>query len=313
MITASASAKVILCGEHAVVYGQPAIAVPVSSLRATAQIEVNPPGTNGLHLIASETLERIIVTAAPPYPEHPLSAAARLALNHWGISPPDLTIQVESMIPIASGLGSGAAVSTAVIRALSVALNCALDAAVLNDLVYEVEKLHHGTPSGIDNTVIVYEQPVYFVRGLPIERLSIGAPLHLLIADTGQSALTRVAVGDLRTLYESDAARIQTVLDAVGELVKQARRAIEKGDLTSLGALMNENHIYLQQLTVSSTELDKLVSAAQDAGAIGAKLSGGGRGGNMIALVTPETIETVRAALLTAGAVRVFATTLGRE
>ncbi|MBZ0277676.1 MAG: mevalonate kinase, partial [Anaerolineae bacterium] len=201
----------------------------------------------------------------------------------------------------------------AVIRALSVALNCALDAAVLNDLVYEVEKLHHGTPSGIDNTVIVYEQPVYFVRGLPIERLSIGAPLHLLIADTGQSALTRVAVGDVRALYESNTVRIQTIVDAIGELVKHARRAIEKGDLMSLGALMNENHIYLQQLTVSSTELDKLVFAAQDAGAIGAKLSGGGRGGNMIALVTPETIETVQAALLTAGAVRVFATTLGQE
>jgi mevalonate kinase len=309
-LTASAPAKIILCGEHAVVYGQPAIAVPVSSLRVTAQVAANPAGEQGLHLVATETMERVILSANPPYPEHPLSLAAALALAHWRLDTPDLTITLKSTIPIASGLGSGAAISTAVIRALSLALNRPIETAALNELVYETEKLHHGTPSGIDNTVIAYEQPVFFVRGTPIKQLSIGAPLHILIGDTGQTALTRVAVGDVRQLYEADTARIQPILDAIGVLVRQSRRAIETGDTATLGALMKQNHSYLQQLTVSSSELDALVTAAQCAGALGAKLSGGGRGGNMIALVMPETADDVQGALLAAGAVRVFRTTL---
>ncbi|MCB9454838.1 MAG: mevalonate kinase [Anaerolineaceae bacterium] len=307
---ASAPAKIILCGEHAVVYGQPAIAVPVSSLRVTAQVSPNPAGRAGLYLIASEVMEQVILSANPPYPEDPLALAATLALQHWQLDAPDLTITVKSTIPIASGLGSGAAVTTAVIRALSMALDRPIETTTLNELVYEIEKLHHGTPSGIDNTVIVYEQPVLFVRDHPIERLVIGAPLHVLIGDTGQTALTRVAVGDVRRLYESSSSLIQPILDSIGNLVRESRKAIEHGDAPALGKLMNQNHSYLQQLTVSSPELDFLVTAARNAGALGAKLSGGGRGGNMIALVTPETALSVQSALLKAGAVRVFTTTL---
>jgi mevalonate kinase len=94
-------------------------------------------------------------------------------------------------------------------------------------------------------------------------------------------------------------------------LVNQARQAIESGDIEQLGRLMTRNHGYLRVLTVSSPELDALVQAALDAGALGAKLSGGGRGGNMIALVTAETKAAVRAALLSAGAKQVFETTVG--
>ena len=310
VLAASAPAKIILCGEHAVVYGQPAIAVPVSSLRVTAQVSPNPTGQPGLYLIASETMEQVILSANPPYPEDPLASAAALALQHWQIDAPDLTITVKSAIPIASGLGSGAAVTTAVIRALSMALNRPIETAALNKLVYEIEKLHHGTPSGIDNTVIVYEQPVFFMRDNPMERLIIGTPLHILIGDTGKTALTRVAVGDVRRLYESDSSLVQPILGSIGDLVRESRHAIEHGDAPTLGKLMNQNHSYLQQLTVSSSELDILVTAAQNAGALGAKLSGGGRGGNMIALVKPETALTLQNALLAAGAVRVFTTTL---
>ncbi|MCA9913086.1 MAG: mevalonate kinase, partial [Anaerolineae bacterium] len=289
--TASAPAKIILCGEHAVVYGQPAIAVPVSSLRVTAEVSPNAPDQHGLNLVTTETMEqiRVILGENTTFPEHPLSLAAALALRHWQIDSPDFTITVKSSIPIGSGLGSGAAVSTAVIRALSLAIKRPIETVALNELVYEIEKLHHGTPSGIDNTVIVYEQPVYFVRGKPIERLSIGTPLHILIGDTGQTALTRVAVGDVRQLYDASPETIQPILDAIGAIVQKSRQAIESGDSVALGALMNQNHALLQQLTVSSPKLDTLVTATRNAGALGAKLSGGGRGGNMIALVTPET------------------------
>ncbi|RMG89418.1 MAG: mevalonate kinase, partial [Chloroflexi bacterium] len=166
----------------------------------------------------------------------------------------------------------------------------------------------HGTPSGVDNTVIVYEQPVYFVKGQPIERLVFSEEYRLLIADTGKAALTRIAVGDVRKLYEREPERIQPVLDEIGEVVVQARLALEAGDSLTVGKLMWRNHELLDQLTVSSAELDALVAAARNAGALGAKLSGGGRGGNMIALVTEETRSEVREALIAAGAVRVFET-----
>lgn len=307
---ASAPAKVILCGEHAVVYGQPAIAVPVTGLRVVARVEADPPGERGLRVVTDD-MNRVL----PPMVDlssvrDALELTAGLVLARLHRQPPDLAIRIESAIPIASGLGSGAAVSTAFARALSAAIGHPLDNAALNEIVYEVEKIHHGTPSGIDNTVIVYEQPVYFVRQRPIEQFAIKQPFTLLIGDTGQSASTKIAVGDVRALYEAEPERIQPVIEAIGMLVRQARRVIEAGDIEQLGRLMTRNHGYLRVLTVSSPELDSLVQAALDAGALGAKLSGGGRGGNMIALVTAETKAAVWAALLAGGAKQVFETTV---
>lgn len=309
MIECSAPAKIILFGEHAVVYGQPAIAVPVSSIRARAQVETNVPTGQGLRINAADLGETLTVDLESDL-EHALAIMARLNLKTLNSNPPDATITLHSEIPLASGLGSGAAVATALGRALSTTVGQPLDNEALNALVFEIEKLYHGTPSGIDNTVVVYEQPVYFVREQPIETLKIGAPFTLLIGDTGISASTRVAVGDVRKLYEADSTHIQPILDRIGMLVKNARQVIETGDTAALGELMRENHTLLRQLTVSSPELDRLVQAAVGAGAIGAKLSGGGRGGNMIALVTPTSAETVQAALLQAGAARVIMTTV---
>jgi mevalonate kinase len=310
MIEASAPAKIILFGEHAVVYGQPAIAVPVSSLRATANVTANNPSGQGLHIAAADLNEILPIAVESEIVDHSLATTARLVLKALNSAPPDVTITLHSTIPMASGLGSGAAVSAALGRALSAAVHQTIDNETLNTLVYEMEKTYHGTPSGIDNTVIVYEQPVYFMRGQSIEKMPIGASFTLLIGDTGQGALTRIAVGDVRKLFEADPERIQPILDSIGVLVKQAKIAIESGEIGALGPLMLHNHALLQQLTVSSPELDQLVEAAINAGSSGAKLSGGGRGGNMIALVTPESSDHVRQALLNAGAVRVFETTV---
>ena len=155
MIQESASAKAILFGEHAVVYGQPAIAVPVSGLRAFASVR---PNSSGLR-IASGKLD-IPVDIDAESVDNALALTARLVLKELRLPPPSVTISIRSDIPIASGLGSGAAVSTALARALCAQLDRVLDESSLNRLVYEVEKIHHGTPSGIDNTVIVYERPV---------------------------------------------------------------------------------------------------------------------------------------------------------
>lgn len=306
MVKASASAKVILFGEHAVVYGEPAIAVPVSALRAEAEIIETD---ESFRIIALDLDNKVIDFDG----EDPLAKVAQLTLSRIKQNPPKISLTVKSNIPIASGLGSGAAISTAIVRALLAYTDISLSQDEINQLIYEVEKIHHGTPSGIDNTVVVYEKPVYFVREQSIEMLNNAQALHFLIADTGQAALTKIAVGDVRKLYENDPQDIRPILNEIGKIAELAREAMQQGDIEKLGKLMQENHKLLQALTVSSPELDKLVDTANEAGALGAKLSGGGRGGNMIALVKKGTIENVKKELLDAGAVRVFETVVEKN
>lgn len=307
----SAPGKIILLGEHAVVYGRPAIAVPVSDVRAHATVA---PGRRGAGIVihALDIGRHYLLDAAPP--TDPIACVVREVLARCNIHQHlDLDITITSDIPIASGMGSGAAVATAVVRALSQALTCPLDAAAISDIVYQSETLLHGTPSGIDNTVIAYERPIWFVRGTPPTPFHVGGTFHLLIADTGVPSPTRLTVGDVRAGWERDPERYETLFDAIGELVHAARTALQSGDAPHLGRLMQRNHTLLREMGVSAEVNDRLVEAALEAGAYGAKLSGGGRGGNVIALVAEETRDAVAHALETAGAVRLLSTTLTPE
>jgi mevalonate kinase len=308
MITASAPGKVILFGEHAVVYGRPAIAVPVTQVKATTTIEPARAG-RGATILAAD-LGRV-VRLSKASPGNPLASIVRLTLAHFGAPEPDANITIRSTIPIASGLGSGAAVGASIVRALARFLERDDDDATVSSLVYEVEKLHHGTPSGIDNTVVAYRQPVYFVRDAPVRTFVVKRPFTIAIGDTGVRSPTKIAVGDVRKAWEADRARYEAHFDRIGSIVEQARAAIEAGEVEVLGPLMDVNHALLCDIGVSSAELDRLVAAARRAGAKGAKLVGGGRGGNMIALVDEGTQEAVRQALLDAGAKGVIVTRVG--
>ncbi|MFP4323948.1 MAG: mevalonate kinase [Anaerolineales bacterium] len=307
-VSVSAPAKIILFGEHAVVYGEPAIAVPVTALRAQVEIHPAEPGA-GLVIESPKTRHRFVYHPEDdPEAQSTLEYVARLVLAHFGADPPDVTLHLASRIPIGRGLGSGAAVATAVARGLVGALGETIAPDALNSIIYEVEKRHHGTPSGIDNTVVVYEKPVFFVRGQPIEDVRVRAQFSLLVADTGYSTPTHVPVGDVRRLMERKPERTQQVVARIGEITRAAREALGAGQFKRLGDLMTENHDQLQRLTVSSIELDLLCDSALMAGAHGAKMSGGGRGGNMIALVDNHRVEPVMSALYAAGAERVIKT-----
>lgn len=316
MTTSSAPGKIILFGEHAVVYGRPALAVPVTEVQATATVRAGAEpfdrlgATPEIWIEAPDIGLRSELSRLPA--THPLAAAARGVFAALGVdSPPDCHISIRSTIPVASGLGSGAAVSVALIRALAGFFHSPLTDEQVSAIAYDVEKLHHGTPSGIDNTVITYAKPVYFVKGQPIETFRVGAPFTLVIGDTGVPAPTKESVGDVRRLWEADKPRWETVFDQIGEVARRARERIESGEWRALGALMNDNHALLQQLTVSSPELDRLVEAGLRSGALGAKMSGGGRGGNMIALVEKENAPAVAEALKSAGARRTIITQVG--
>lgn len=319
MSAASAPGKIILFGEHAVVYGRPALAVPVMQVQANATVQktgefLGKNWADSVLVVApdiglSSPLSRLQSEQTP----HPLAAVIQIVLQRLGIDrAPAFSVTIRSTIPVASGMGSGAAVSVAVIRALAGLFEHPLSDEQVNQIAYEVEKLHHGTPSGIDNTVITYARPVYFVRGEPIQTFSVARPFTLVIADTGLAAPTKESVGDVRKLWQADKSRWEAVFDKVGTIVKEAKSAIESRETARLGPLMDENHALLQEMTVSSPELDRLVLAAKTAGADGAKLCGGGRGGNMLALVLQkENAPAIAKELRRAGAKNVIITRVG--
>lgn len=308
-VQSSAPGKVILFGEHAVVYGEPAIAVPVCEVTARATVEPAPPGS-GLTLVAADLGQQFTLTTAPP--QDPLAVAARLTLSHLSAPMPDATVIIRSSIPIASGLGSGAAVATALVQALADFIGCPLSRIEVSKLVFEVERIHHGTPSGIDNTVIAYHQPIYFARAAHSapQVMSVGAPFTLLIADSGLPSPTRRLVSRVRRGWQQEPVHYETLFKEMGDVARAAYRKIETGDVAALGPLMDKNHTLLIQLGVSSPTLDGLVEAARDAGASGAKLSGAGQGGNILALADPTAAEDATETLREAGAVRVIQTTV---
>jgi mevalonate kinase len=317
-IEATAPGKVILFGEHAVVYNRPAIAVPVTDVQAKATIRPAAVGT-GFRIVALDLGQDHLLNQIQPDDlenRDPLAAIVQTTLQHFQqITVPDAVLEVTSTIPLGRGLGSGAAVSTAIVRALGEFLGRSLPASEVSALVFEVEKLYHGTPSGIDNTVVSFAQPVFFVkRGSNpiIRRMQVANPFTLVIGDTGQVSPTHKAVGGLRERWQADPERYEGYFDEIAVIVEQARVAVETGALpiTSLGRLMDENQELLETVGVSSPELEQLIAAARDAGALGAKLSGAGMGGNMIALVSPDSAQTVAAALQEAGAKGVIITTV---
>ncbi|MBU4225791.1 MAG: mevalonate kinase [Chloroflexi bacterium] len=301
----SAPGKIILFGEHAVVYGFPALAAPVTQVQATATVMADArPGTwiDAPEVGLSSELSRLS-------PDLPLVTVIQSVFSALGIDrPPACTVHIESTIPVASGLGSGAAVSVAVIRALSSFIERPLSDEQVNSLAFEVERLYHGTPSGIDNTVITYARPVFFVKGQPIEPLRVGWPFTIVIGDSGIPSPTKETVGDVRRKWEADPQPVEKIFDQIGVVVHEARQAIEIGNIPALGSLMDENHALLREMGVSSAALDRLTEAARKSGALGAKLSGGGRGGNMIAVVSKEDAPAVADALMSAGARRTIIT-----
>jgi mevalonate kinase len=197
MTKASAPGKIILFGEHAVVYGRPALAVPV--MQVYADVDVSDSSDRGIWIESPAVKLRAELNTLPF--THPIAATINNLFFLLRTSPfPNLNIKISSTIPVASGLGSGAAVTIALTRALSSHLRRAMKDEDVNAFTYDIERLHHGTPSGIDNTVITYAKPVYFVKGQPIETFKVGQPFTFVIADTGIPAPTNESVGDVRRL-----------------------------------------------------------------------------------------------------------------
>ncbi len=294
------------------VYGRPAIAAPLSALRAVARIAELSAGSPSV--IEAPDLGHVyrLDQSSPGAAGEALQTTVRntlLALGDGKCVPP-FRLTVSSSVPIASGMGSGTAVATAIVRTLASWLGAVLPPEEVSALVFRTEQLLHGTPSGVDNTVVAYEQPVYFCAGTPPELLDLGAEFHWVIGDTGIRSQTRHVVADVQRWWQAERIRYDALFDGIADAVVRARRALASGQPEELGHLMDVNQALLSEMGVSCGSLDRLVAAARSAGALGAKLSGGGQGGIMIALVRAGSEAAVERALRHAGAVRTLRTAL---
>ncbi len=308
IVRAEAPGKAILIGEHSVVYGHPAIAIPVKGVSTVVEAEATEGAEIEVILDGGfSTSARSGSDVAAKMKELVHSLAERLDAERLGVR-----VTVRSTIPVARGLGSSAAVSVATIRALSGLLGRELTDMETADLAYDAEKLFHGSPSGIDNNVIARGVPIYYVKGKscsPIEPRE--AKFRFLIADTGVPSETAAIVAEVREARERRRAHYDALFWEIGTLACVAREVIRRGGPPELGMCMNRNHELLKSLGVSSEGLDSLVIAAVKGGAAGAKLSGAGRGGNVLALLEdPDSERQVEDALREEGATSIISTEL---
>lgn len=306
MTQASAPGKIILFGEHAVVYGRPAIAVPLPSIRARVEIDALPPSDRSGILVQSPALN-ISFYLSEASRQDPLALAIHLTLEALQVTyPPNMRLTIQSDIPMSAGLGSGAAVTVAIVRGLCRHYSLSLSNDKVSQIAFEVERLHHGTPSGVDNTVITYEMPVYFQREKPVERFSIYKGFTIILGHSGESTPTAEVVSEVRQGWQKDTGSYEKTFDAIARIVDLAYGAMKRGDVDLLGPLMDQNQMHLEALGVSSKTLNRLIRTAKEAGALGAKLSGGGKGGFMIALVESNHAESMMQSLRSAGASQVL-------
>ncbi|HET7569249.1 MAG TPA: hydroxymethylglutaryl-CoA reductase, degradative [Gammaproteobacteria bacterium] len=289
---AAGHGKAILLGEHSVVYGRHAIAAPVP-LAIRARVEDSEAGTT--FMIPRWGIEQRL----NPGNEHPGSFLQSLALilKKFDIADRSMRIQVYPNVPRAMGLGGSAALAVAVIRALDRHCQLNLSDDDVCQLSYECEKVAHGTPSGIDNTVATYGRTLLYRRGEPplIKRLHLKEPLPLVIGLSGVESLTAKMVARVRRSWERNKTLYERIFDDIDALTLQGIEAIENHDLEQLGELMNICQGQLNALQVSSWEIEELIQVARDNGAVGAKLTGGGGGGSMIALCPADRERVIRA------------------
>lgn len=279
-----AHSKIIWMGEHSVVYGYPAIAIPLQGIEVECHIY---PAEEKIHFDFYDTLSTAVY-------------AALEYLNHTDVS---ITYAIRSEIPQKRGMGSSAAVSIAAIRAVFDYFEQSIDMDTLEILVNKAEIIAHSNPSGLDAKTCLSDKAIAFIRNIGFSILDLDLDAYLVIADTGIYGNTREAVEKVTQAEEANLPH----LAALGDLTEIVQKAIQDKDIQKIGHMMTKAHAHLQAIGVSIDVSDQLVKLSLENGALGAKMSGGGLGGCIIALAsTKADAKKISNALKEGGAVQTW-------
>ncbi|MGM8211184.1 mevalonate kinase [Virgibacillus sp. W0430] len=280
--TGVAHSKLILVGEHAVVHGQPAIAIPFPLVGVESVVE---------HVIGTVTIDSSFyhgpIDSAPPALAGIVSCI-KGTLEFLNKPCKDLLIRIKSSIPPGKGLGSSASVAIAVIKSLFTYTDTKYTKEQLLSLANIAETHAHGAPSGIDPLTITSDCPIWFEREGTVDFIKPKEDLYFIVADSGRMADTRTAIESVTSLLKSAPKRIHSKIERIGEITYQVREALEKASKHLLGQLLTEAQKELESLGISDAGLNRLIYYALQEGALGAKLTGGGNGGCIIALARNE-------------------------
>lgn len=273
-------AKIILMGEHSVVYGQPAIALPLPSVQLSVTLSSRQDNQRiiksryyhgSLENLPSSMIgiKKLIDTLSARFNDQEIG---------WDL-------KIESQLPAERGMGSSAASAIAIIRAFFDYYDEPLDRTLLLQLADVEEQITHRSPSGLDAATVSSDKPLFYVKGrigVPIE---MNLDASLVIADTGKKGATKEAILAVKDELKNNNEKAEEHIKHLGELVNQTKDYLAQNDIVKLGDALNFAQTDLAALNVSDPSLDHLIHVARDNGALGAKLTGGGRGGCMIALM----------------------------
>lgn len=279
-----AHSKIIWMGEHSVVYGYPAIAIPLQGIEVECRIY---PADEKIYFDYYDTLSTAVY-------------AALEYLNHTDVA---VSYDIRSEIPQKRGMGSSAAISIAAIRAVFDYFEQSIDMETLEILVNKAEIIAHSNPSGLDAKTCLSDKAITFIRNIGFSTLDLDLDAYLVIADTGIYGNTREAVEKVAQAEEANLPH----LAALGDLTEMVQKAIQAKTISEIGPLMTKAHSHLQAIGVSIDKADQLVQISLENGALGAKMSGGGLGGCIIALAqTKAQAEKISKALTEGGAVQTW-------
>lgn len=301
--------KVILFNEHFVVYGIPAIASAIGA-RTTALVEKR--AGSGVEMI--DDRPETEGYKAEKLGQQKESLDKMLKFMNIDTEHNAFRITLGGDLMAASGVGASAASCAAIARAFSDELHLNYSDEKVNEIAFEGEKGYHGTPSGIDNTAATFGGLIWYKRegsSQVMERMKLRNPVEVVMGNTGITADTRVVVGGVKERREKEPEKYARIFEAAQQLVQASRKLLEEFNLERLGANMNENHALLQQIGVSCSELDTLVDLARESGAIGAKMTGTGQGGYMVALTPGKQLQERVANAIERKGLQALRTTIG--
>ncbi len=294
-VEASAPGKVILFGEHAVVYGMSAVAVAITQ-RSYCKIRINDFDSFTLSLenyglsqsfLNLDEMSKKVDTKFQFIPNAISLFKAKFNLPHQF-----LNIQLSTSLWPMAGLGSSASVAVALAGALSGFYSLNLTSAVISDIAFELEKFAHGTPSGIDNSICTYGAGILYQKNR-IQKFACPEKFQILITYSKEVRKTRKSVEKVRKFLEKSPRKINDLFDQIGTIAIEGVKAVVNGDLRSVGRLMNHNQRLLTELGISTPTIDELVEFSLSSGAYGSKLTGAGGGGCIITVGPPEILSDI--------------------